>query len=284
MNMPSSRWPYPIPRHATDIGIVSQYEAVALFIARAQAVKSDFQVTNASAPAVAEICASLDGLPLAIELAARIKLFSPQALLARLGQRLAVLTGGARDAPARQQTLRDTIAWSYHLLGAQEQRLFQYLSIFVGGCSLEAAEAVCAAVDTGTPGLPVLDGVASLIDKNLLQQSEQERGEPRYEMLETIREYGLECLTVSGQMEPVRRAHAGYYLQLAEEAEPALRGPQQSEWFERLEREHENLRAALKWLFAQKEAGMAIRLANALGLFWFSEGHWNRRWRARREM
>src|SRR5205823_11981874 len=172
--------------HLPDLVTLSQYEAVALFIARAQALQSDFQVSNANAPAVAEICARLDGLPLAIELAAaRIKLLPPQALLARLGQRLAVLTSGARDVPVRQQTLRKTIEWSYHLLDAEEQRLFRRLSVFVGGCTFQAIEAVCAALDTQTPALPVLDGVASLIDKSLLRQTEQEAAEPRFEMLET---------------------------------------------------------------------------------------------------
>jgi predicted ATPase len=184
----------PDPKHVPDLALLSQYEAVELFIARAQAVKPGFQVTHANASAVAEICARLDGLPLAIELAAaRLKLLPPQALLARLGKRLAVLTSGARDLPARQQTLRNTIAWSYHLLEAQEQRLFRRLSVFVGGCTLEAIEALCTALETNTPTLSMLDSVASLLDKNLLQQKEQEGEEPRFLMLETIREYGLEA-------------------------------------------------------------------------------------------
>ena len=149
---------------------------MALFIARAQALKPDFQLSNANAPAVAEICARLDGLPLAIELAAaRIKLLPPPALLARLGRRLAVLTSGGRDAPARQQTLRKTIEWSYQLLDADEQRLFRRFSVFAGGCTFQAIEAICAALDTQTPTVSVLDGVASLIDKSLLRQTEQER-------------------------------------------------------------------------------------------------------------
>src|SRR6266567_7883140 len=186
--------------HLPDLVTLSQYEAVALFIARAQALKSDFQVSNASAPAVAEICTRLDGLPLAIELAAaRIKLLPPPALLARLGQRLAVLTGGVHDAPARHQTLRKTIDWSYQLLDADEERLFRRLSVFAGGCTFEAIETVYAALDTQTLTVAVIDGVASLIDKSLLPQIEQEATEPRVVMLETIREYGQEALEASGE-------------------------------------------------------------------------------------
>src|SRR5205807_2081846 len=165
----------PDPNHMPDLVALAQYEALALFLSRAQTVKPAFQLSNTNARAVAEICRHLDGLPLAIELAAaRLKLLPPQALLARLGQRLAVLTGGGRDAPARQQTLRKTIDWSYQLLDADEQRLFRRLSVFVGGCSLQAIEAVCAALDTQSPAISVLDGAASLIDKSLLRQVEQE--------------------------------------------------------------------------------------------------------------
>ncbi len=263
-----------------DLVVLSQYEAVALFIQRARAVKSDFQVTNATAPAVAEMCVRLDGLPLAIELAAaRIKLFPPQALLARLGQRLAVLTSGARDAPARQQTLRDTIEWSYNVLDAGEQRLFRRLSVFVGGCTFQAVEMICAALGDAMP--PVLDAVASLIDKNLLKQTAEEGEELRLTILETIREYGLEALSTSGEMETTRQAHASYYLALAEEAAPKLTGPQQVVWLERLEREHDNLRAALQWSFEPERAEpgieVALRLCEALEVFWdvrglYSEG------------
>ena len=201
---------------------------------------------------MAEICVRLDGLPLAIELAAaRIKLLPPQAMLARLGRRLELLRGGARDVPDRHQTLRHAIAWSYDLLEAGEQALFRRLAVFAGGCTLEAAEAVCQAVHDPAAGpgqsLEVLDGVASLVDKSLLRQQEQASGEPRFRMLETIREYGLECLTASGEEPAVRRAHADYYLALVEAAEPALTGPEQATWLERLEAEHDNLRAALRW-------------------------------------
>src|SRR5205814_9641456 len=227
----------PDPGHLQDLAALSHYAAVALFLQRAQAVKPDFQMTDANARAIAEICMRLDGLPLAIELAAaRMKLFPPQGLLARLDQRLAVLTGTSRDVPARQQTLRNTISWSYNLLDAAEQRLFRRLSVFVGGCTLEAVEAVCAAGEDGGEAGPVWESVASLLDKSLLQQTEQEGQEPRLLMVETIREYGLEVLEASGgEMESTRQVHALHYLTLAEEAEPELVGPRQAMWLERLE-------------------------------------------------
>src|SRR5215469_2902442 len=268
----------PDPRHLPDLVALSQYEAVALFIARAQAVRPEFQVSNATAPAVAEICVRLDGLPLAIELAAaRITLLPPQALLARLGQRFTLLTGGVRDAPARQQTLRNTIAWSYDLLEASEQRLFRRLCAFVGGTTLSAVEAVSAALGD-EPGA-VLDGMASLIDKSLLRQSEAEGEQPRFVMLETIREYGWEALEALGEAETTCQAHAVYYLTLAKEAAPKLLGPQLAQWMRRLQLELDNLRAAMNWLLERGEAAMAIRLGTALALFWalnysFKEG-WN---------
>ncbi len=270
----------PDPKHLPDLASLSHNAAVALFLQRAQAVKPDFQLTNANARAIAEICVRLDGLPLAIELAAaRSKLLPPHTLLGRLEHPLQVLTSGARDVPARQQTLRSTIAWSYHLLDAMEQRLFRRLSVFVGGCTLDAAEALYAALCDEDGAVPVLDGVASLIDKSLLQQVEQEGKEPRLVMLETIREYGLERLIVDGEMEATRQAHAAYYLALAEKAEPELAGPQQAMWLERLEREHENLRAALSWWLEQGEAEqgmeMALRLAAALRRFWEVRAHWS---------
>ena len=268
----------PDPKHLPDLVALSQYGAVALFIQRAQSVKPEFQVTNANAPAVAEICVRLDGLPLAIELAAaRVKVLPPPALLARLGQRLTVLTSGARDAPARQQTLRNTIEWSYHLLEADEQRLFQRLSVFVGNCTLEAVEAVCSALDTANAAGLVLEGVASLIDKNLLQQIEQTQGEPRLVMLETIRGYGLEALAVSGEMEATRQAHAAYYLVLAEKTEPELRGQQQAIWQWRMEREYDNLLAAWQWAVEQGNSGQRVEMILRLYgvLVRFSMGHSN---------
>jgi len=273
----------PDPKRLPDLLALSQYEAVALFLQRAQAARPEFQVTTANAPAVAEICIRLDGLPLAIELAAaRIKLLPPQALLARLGQRLQVLTSGVRDAPTRQQTLWNTIKWSYDLLNAREQRLFRRLSVFVGGCRLSAAEAVCGAGGDAAAGMggSVLDGVASLMDKSLLQQTEQDSNEPRLAMLETIREYGLEMLSASGEMETTQHAHAAYYLTLAEKAEPELEGPQQIAWLERLEREHDNLRAVLEWSLKRQpgeEVGrhreLTLRLGKALMRFWITRGY-----------
>jgi predicted ATPase/DNA-binding CsgD family transcriptional regulator len=260
--------------HLPEQEVLSQYAAVTLFLQCAQAVKPAFQLTSTNARPIAEICAHLDGLPLAIELAAaRIKLLPPEALLVRLGKRMTVLTSGSHDAPARHQTLRRTIKWSYDLLDAQERRLFRWLSIFVGGCTLEAAEVVC---DEATDvAMDVLEGVSSFIDKSLLQQTELEGNEPRLVMLETIREYGLEVLQESGEAEMSHRAHAQYYLALAEEAEPHLRGTQQVLWWKRLEREQENLRAALSWLIGQEEGELALRLSGALWWFWNIRGYWS---------
>ncbi len=270
----------PDPKNLPDLVALSQYEAVELFLSRAQAVRSEFQLSNTNAPIIAEICARLDGLPLAIELAAaRIKLLPPQALLTRLSQRLAVLTGGPRDTPARHQTLRNTIAWSYSLLTTQEQQLFRRLSVFVAGCTLEAIEAVCTTLDTESASLQVLDGVTSLIVKSMLRQMEQGRNKLRLVMLETIREYGLEVLSVQGEKEMTQRAHADYYLRLAEEADLELAGQEQVVWLERLEQEHDNLRAALGWFLERGEAGqsmeMALRLAAALWRFWEYHSHWS---------
>jgi predicted ATPase/DNA-binding CsgD family transcriptional regulator len=254
---------------------LAQYAAVSLFLERAQAIKPDFTLTQANGRAIAELCARLDGLPLALELAAaRIRLLPPQALLARLGHRLQVLTGGVRDAPARQQTLRNTIQWSYDLLTAQEQRLFRCFSVFAGGCTLEAAEAVCGGGgDAAGPEGSVLDGVSSLIDKSLLQQTGQEGEEPRLSMLETIREYGRECLEACGEAEGMQHTHAAYYLALAEEAEQRMPGPERGSWLERLQREHENLRAALAWLMEHNEWETALRLGGALLQFWCMRGY-----------
>jgi predicted ATPase/class 3 adenylate cyclase len=233
-----------------DLVTLSHYEAVTLFIERAQAAVPTFEVTNTNAPAVAAICARLDGLPLAIELAAaRIKYFQPQALLARLEQGLAFLSGGARDLPVRQQTLRGTIAWSYDLLTAQEQLLFRRLSVFVGSCDLEAAEQVSMAA--GEYEDDILEGLASLVDKSLLRQEEQAKDQPRFWMLQTLRAFAVEYLDNTGETQPTRHAHALYYLAQAEEAERHLNGIEQTNWHTRLEQEKENLRAALDWLLEQ---------------------------------
>jgi len=255
-----------------DIEDLAQYASVSLFVQRAQAIKPDFKLTQANAGAIAELCVRLDGLPLALELAAaRIRLLPPQALLARLSQRFQVLTGGPRTMPERQQTLRNTIKWSHDLLDANERRLFRQLSVFVGGWTLEAAEAVCNAIND--PPMDLLQGVTSLLDKSLLQQIGQEGEEPRLVMLETIREYGLELLAASGELEVTRQAHAEYYLKLAEEAEQKLKSAQQVIWLERLELEHDNLRAALNWLLERQEVEIALRLAAALCQFWSIHGH-----------
>src|SRR5947209_3447641 len=253
---------------------LAQVAAVALFLQRAWATKPDLQLTSTNARAIARICVQLDGLPLAIELAAaRSKLLPPQALLARLGQRLALLTGGAQDAPARQQTLRNTIAWSYNLLTPQEQQLFRWLSVFVGGCTLQAVEALCNSLEDGRGTEWVFDGVASLLDKSLLLQTAQEGEEPRLMMLETIREYGLECLRSRGEMERTRQAHAVYYLALAQEAATTWFATEQQAWCDRLEQDHDNLRAALQWLLESKETAMALQFSNALWWFWHTRAH-----------
>jgi predicted ATPase/transcriptional regulator with XRE-family HTH domain len=273
----------PDPTHVPALDHLSQYAAVALFIQRVQAVQPSFHLTNANAPAVAEICARLDGLPLAIELAAaRLKLFAPQALLARLSSRLALLTGGARDLPARQQTIRATIDWSYHLLDTDEQVLFTRLGVFAGGFTLEAAPAICNAGND----LPrdVIDGIASLLDKSLLQRMGGVEGEPRFTMLETIREYALERLAEREEVEALRQAHAAYYLALGQAAEPQLRRPQQVAWMVRLEQEHNNLRAVLAWsqsaAASDGQAGaLGARLAVAVWEFWSRRGYCEgRRW------
>jgi predicted ATPase/class 3 adenylate cyclase len=274
----------PDPKRLPDLPTLSQYEAVALFIQRAQAVKPDFAVTNDNAPAVAAICARLDGLPLAIELAAaRVKFFAPQTLLTRLEQGLAVLSGGARDLPMRQQTLRGAVAWSYNLLAPEEQQLFRQLAVFVDGFIWEAAEVVCRAV--GELKGDIQDGLFSLVDKSLLRQQETTEGEPRFWMLQLLREFGLEYLTSAGETDLVRTAHAAYYLALAEEAEPYLQGTDPGRWLIRLEQEYENLRAVLSWLLERAEmrtssegekkwAEQAMRLCGALYWFWNIRGYY----------
>jgi predicted ATPase/transcriptional regulator with XRE-family HTH domain len=267
----------PDPRHLPALDQLCQYDAVALFLERAQAVRVDFALTAENASAVAEICQRLDGLPLAIVLAAaRIKLFPPAALLQRLSSRLTLLTGGARDRPARHQTLRAAIDWSYGLLSEEERALFARLSVFAGGCILEAAETICA--PEGDRGLKVLDGVASLVDKSLLGQEGEE--EPRFLMLETIREYAAERLAESGAEERLRGQHASYYLGVAEEVAPQLRGPDRLQCLNRLAEEHDNLRAALSWAQEHGEVELGLRLAVALSRFWEIRGYLaeGRRW------
>jgi DNA-binding CsgD family transcriptional regulator/tetratricopeptide (TPR) repeat protein len=251
---------------------LSQVASVALFAEQAQAKQSDFELAGDNAAAIAEICVLLDGLPLALVLAAaRIKVLPPWTLLARLKQGFEVLTGGRRDAPVHQQTLRATITWSYNLLSAEEQSLFRYFCVFVGGCTLEAAEAVGTAARKNVT--PILDVISSLFDNSLLEQREQGAGKPRLNMLETIREYGLEALAACGELERAHNAHAAYYLAFAEGTVPALVGAEQSSWADQLERDHENIRAALQWLLEQDKIEEVLRLATALQQFWFQRGY-----------
>jgi predicted ATPase/serine/threonine protein kinase len=247
-----------------------QCESVALFVSRAQAAKPSFTLTERNAPAVAEICMRLDGLPLAIELAApRVKLLSPQSILKRLQNRLKLLTGGARDLPARQRTMRAAISWSYELLEEDERKLLNRLSVFAGGCTLDAAEKVCAA--NRDLQIDMLDRIAALVDKSLLIQQEQGDGETRFRMLEVVRAYALEELEATGEAEMMRKLHAGYYLALAEEAERALLG-ERAAWLNRLEAEHDNLLAALYWS-TRHDTETALRLTASLQEFWLIRGH-----------
>jgi predicted ATPase/DNA-binding XRE family transcriptional regulator len=259
--------------------------AMELFRQRAQAAMPTFELTETNAATVAQICRRLDGLPLAIELAAaRVKLFSPQALLARLDRGLQLLTGGARDLPERQQTLRDTVAWSYDLLDPGEQAIFRRLAVFAGGCTLEAVEDVCSSKEEDEQvASSVLDTLASLVDNSLLvsrlqsSAGQEEDEEPRFTMLETIREYALERLTSSGELEGVQPRHAQYYLTLAEAAKPQASGRwDEVEWwskFTRLEGEHDNLRAALSWAIQNREVETGARLAFALWWYWIERGY-----------
>lgn len=261
--------PLPLPdlRHLPAVEELARNPAVALFLERAQAVIPTFQLTPSNAQTVAEICVQVDGLPLALELAAaRIKVLPPQALLARLTERFTVLMGGAHSLPERQQTLRNTLAWSYDLLSPQEQRLFRLHSVFVGGCRLEALETVAATI-TGHQE-PRLDVVTALVDKSLLVSSSPADEEPRFGMLETMRAYGLEALDAHGERETSQRAHAAYYLALAEQAvQQEIRG-QQAKWLTRREQEQANLRAALAFLRARGETQALLRLAGALWRHW----------------
>ena len=257
----------PDSRSTPSVEMLSNCPAVALFVQRAVAAKPDFELNRENAAAVTEICARLDGLPLAIELAAaRVKVLSPSSMLTRLESRLQLLTGGARDLPERQRTLRAAMDWSYDLLSAAEQKLFRRLSVFVGGCTLESVEAVC---DTkGDLDLDLLDGMASMVDKSLVQQAEQASGESRFSMLETIREYALEKLEASGEMSSTKRAHAAYCLVLAEEDATEQGGGEGADGLENFALEHDNIRASLEWLTETGNAEWGLRLGAALFRFW----------------
>jgi predicted ATPase/class 3 adenylate cyclase len=268
----------PDPGQPPDLEALGRSDAVRLFTERAQAVRPGFELTEENAQAVAEICARLDGLPLAIELAAtRTKVLTPEQILPRLQQRLTLLTGGARTLPDRQRTLRGAIAWSYDLLEAAERRLFSRLSVFTGGWTLASAEAVC---DPGALGLDPLDAMASLVDQSLVIRVRAVTGEPRFSMLETIREFGREQLAAAAELEPLARRHAEHYLALAMAAEPHLTGPAQAEWLDRCDQEHANLRAALRWAIAAGETDRAQEAAGAIWRFWQQRGHLTeaRRW------
>ena len=261
------------PARPPPLGVLTRCEAVALFVQRAAAAVPDFSLTAENGLAVAELCRRLDGIPLAIELAAaRVKLLTPRAMLDRLERRLALLVGGPRDQPVRQQTLRATLDWGHDLLEAEERELFARLAVFSGGCTLEAAEAVCGAA--GEPTVQPIEALASLVDKSLVQRREDPAGELRFEMLETVREYALEQLRQRGGLEETQRRHADYYLALVEAAEPLIMASDAA-WLARLEQEHDNLRVALAWA-GQDEAGvpLALRLAGAIGWFWYYRGYW----------
>jgi predicted ATPase/DNA-binding winged helix-turn-helix (wHTH) protein len=251
---------------------LEQSSAMELFVQRATAVRPDFAVTSESAPAIEKICSRLDGLPLAIELAAaRTKVLSPCDMLDRLQNRLQLLSGGALDLPERQQTLRKTIDWSYDLLNEAERKLFRRLSVFVGGCTLEAAEAVC---NTGRDlGTDLLEGFSSLLGKNLVQRVDRTESEARFGMLETIRDYSLERLTVSGEESSVRRAHAAYCLVVAEEGNPELGPADRSRWLAQCDVEIDNFRAALDGLFEALDVDWGLRLCMALFRFWDMREH-----------
>ncbi len=276
----SGEWDYavppltaPDPSRPLVLEQLSAYESVQLLVERARAVKASFVLGPDNAAAVAAICGKLDGLPLAIELAAaRLRVLAPQHILSQLNPRLRLLTGGPRDAPARQRTLRDTIDWSYDLLAVDEQTLFRRLAVFAGGLPLAAAEAVAGASVPASNHPRVLDGLESLLDKHLLTQADDGADEPRFRMLETIREYALERLETSGEAAATRQRHADYFVALAEAAEPHLYGAGQGAWVRRLEAEHDNLRAALAWAIAHAGA-TGLRLAGALGWFWHLHGH-----------
>ena len=262
---------------------LSDYEAVQLFVQRAVALQPDFALTPDNALVVAGICCRLDGLPLAIELAAaRVRHLPPQEIYDRLANRLHLLTGGARDLPPRQRTLRTAIEWSYHLLDSSERLLFARLAVFRGGCSLEAVEAVC-----GEGSMEVFDGLASLVDKSLIQRKETSEGEARFVLLEMIHEYAREQIQASGELETLRRQHAVYFGALAERAEPELRLAHQKYWFHLLDMEIDNLRAALEWSLESNDVTVGIRMMSGTYLYWIlysrqDEGiHWTKQLLAR---
>ncbi len=264
--------PLPDPRQMHSLNALLNNPAVALFSQRATAVKPDFEITAENGPTVAAICSRVDGLPLAIELAAaRVKMLPPGALLTRLESRLEVLAAGPRDVPQRQQTLRKTIDWSYGLLNGSEQKLLRRLGVFLGGCTLEGAEAVCNT--RNDLGAEVFQVMSSLVDQSLVQQTEHGGGEPRFGMLETIREYCLELLSDSGEEQTTRRAHAAYCLVLAEEGNPDLGESERTGWLALCDIEHDNFRAALDSLIQGSDVEWSFRMCIALFQFWERREH-----------
>jgi predicted ATPase/DNA-binding winged helix-turn-helix (wHTH) protein len=266
--------PLPLPEAdpALSPGRLLDFPSVALFVQRAKAVKPDFSLTEQNAREVVQICQRLDGLPLAIELAAaRVKVLPPAGLLARIASRLELLTGGARDLPERQRTLRRTIDWSHDLLTPAEQKLFRRVSVFVGGATLEAVEAVCDAQED--LGVDLLDGIGSLLDKSLIGHADGGNSEPRFTMLETIREYGKERLDESGEIDATRRAHAAYCLVLAEEGASHNTAVDREVWLSRCDLEHDNFRAAISYLVESENSEWGLRLGNALLWFWEPREH-----------
>jgi predicted ATPase len=276
----------PDPEETPDFEAIAQCEAIDLFVQRSQAVDPNFELTEGNALLVAEICRQLDGLPLAIELAAaRSKVLPPQAILARLSSRLKLLTTGGQDLTPRQQTLRGAIDWSYDLLGIDDQMLFRRMSAFVGGATLDSVEGVCRLPAESTEALDALEGVSSLLGKSLLRRVDEPHAgsdvEARFSMYWTIREYALEKLVQSGEEQAVRRQHAAFFLRLAEAAEPHLTSGGRGPWMERLESEWNNIRVALEWCGSEQgDHVMGLRLAGALGWYWYFRGHFSeaRRW------
>jgi predicted ATPase/DNA-binding XRE family transcriptional regulator len=269
----------PIPGHVPELDALSRYDAIQLFVQRVESVRPGFGLTENNAASIAEICYRLDGLPLAIELAAaRVRVFPPQALVTELSDQLGLLIGGPQDAPAKQQALRNTVDWSYSLLSESERDLFGRLSVFAGGWTLEGAEAVGSS--EGSPGDDVLKGMASLVDKSLLRPEAEVSGGPRFGMLESIRAFALDRLAAGGEEAAARDRHATYFLGMTEQACQVLGERSAPEWLDRLQQERDNVSAALSWLQAQEDGDRFCRLVLALWPFWNPRGYHReaRRW------
>ncbi len=251
---------------------VQASESVQLFVERAASKNPDFELTVDNCESIAEICSRLDGMPLAIELAAaQVRSLSVKEIAQRLNQRFQFLTSGSRNAPLRQRTLMAAIDWSYALLTTKEQVMLQRLSIFAGGASLDAAEAICIGGEIKSE--EVLDAISHLVDKSLVMANRLERGETRYRLLETIREYALEKLAESQDKINVQNKHLGYFVRFAEEGDRKIKGAEQMVWFEKLEDEYNNLNGALRWALESKNSEAGLKLSNSLVYFWFVHGH-----------